>query len=140
MAALLQALIAYKLALDETTVAMINLMLNYLCSPIAEVFGVDFHFKRLELNFDSFIPLALTRAAEKRQTAFFGFIYARLRDNLRIKHHRISRSSSALVKKGDDALAYANHIRSHADTAFSMRHQRIKQVLCDLPIFFRCDL
>ena len=32
------------------------------------------------------------------------------------------------------------HIRRHADTSFSVRHQRIKQILGDLQIFFGCDL
>ena len=43
-------------------------------------------------------------------------------------------------KKNDDAFTHTNHICRHADTAFSVCHQRIKQVLRDLQIFFRCDL
>ena len=40
----------------------------------------------------------------------------------------------------DTLMAHTDHIRRHADTAFLVCHQRIKQVLCDLQIFFRCDL
>ena len=42
---------------------MINFMLNNLCRPTGEVFGVCFHFKSLKLYFDSFILFALTGAA-----------------------------------------------------------------------------
>ena len=45
-----------------------------------------------------------------------------------------------IIKKGDDALTRAYHISCHANTAFLVRHQRIKQVLRDLQIFFRCGL
>ena len=63
-----------------------------------------------------------------------------LLDDLGIEHHDIRGSSSALVEKSNDAFAHTNHIRRHAYTAFPVRHQRVKQVLCDLQIFFRCDL
>ena len=43
------------------------------------------------------------------------------------------------AEKGDDTLLDPDHIRRHADTAFLVRHQRIKQVMCDLQIFFCCD-
>ena len=111
---------------------MIHLMLNDLCRPAGEVFRAYLHIQGLILHLDGLIALAFTRAAEKRQTAFLGVVRAVLLDDLGIEHHGICRSSSALVKKSDDALAHTDHIRRHADTAFSVRHQRIKQVLCDL--------
>ena len=119
---------------------MIHLMQNNLCRPAGVVFRACLHFQGLILHLDGLITLALTGAAEKRQAAFFGVIRAVLFDDLGIEHHCICRSSSTLVKKGDDALAHANHIRCHPDTTFSVRYQRIKQVLRDLQIFFRCDL
>ena len=119
---------------------MIHFMLNNLRSPTCEVLCVSFHLKGLKLYFNCFISLAFAWTAEKRQTAFFSIISAILLDNLGIEHHRVCRSSSALVKKGDNALAHTDHISCHADTTFSMCHQRIKQILCDLQIFFRCDL
>ena len=115
---------------------MIHLMLNDLRRPAGEVFRARLHFKSLELHFDCFISLALTGAAEKRQTAFLGVVRAVLLDNLGIEHHCVCRSSSALVEKGDDALTDADHISRHTDAAFLVRHQRVKQVLCDLQIFF----
>ena len=45
-----------------------------------------------------------------------------------------------IIKKGDNAFAHTDHIRCHANTTFSVCHQRIKQILCDLQIFFCCDL
>ena len=119
---------------------MIQLMLNDLRRPAGEVFRASLHFHGLILHLDGLIALALTGAAEKRQTAFFGVVRAVFLNDLGIEHHRVGRSSSALVEKGDDTLSHADHIRRHADTVLSVRHQRIKQVLRNLQIFFRCDL
>ena len=119
---------------------MIHLMLNDLCRPAGEVFRARLHIQGLILHLDGLIALAFTGGAEKRQTTFLGVIRAVLLDDLGIEHYRIGRGSSALVEKGDDALAHADHIRRHADAAFLVRHQRIKQVLCDLQIFFCCDI
>ena len=119
---------------------MIHLMLNDLCRPTSEVFRACLHFQGLILHLDGLITFTLTRAAEKRQTAFLGVVRAVLLDDFGIEHYGVCRSSSALVKKDDDAFAHTNHIRRHADTTFSVCYQRIKQVLCDLQIFFCCDL
>ena len=119
---------------------MIYFMLNNLRRPAREVFRARLHFQGLILHLNGLIAFTFTGAAEKRQTAFLGVVRSVLFDNLRIEHHRVCRSSSTLIKKGDNALANAYHIRRHADTAFSVRHQRIKQVLCDLQVFFCCDL
>ena len=119
---------------------MINFMLNDLRRPAGEVFCARLHLQGLILHLDGLIALTLTGAAEKRQTAFLGVIRAILLDDFGVKHHRICRSSSTLIEKGDDAFANTNHISRHANTAFSVRHQRIKQVLCDLQILFCCDL
>ena len=118
---------------------MIHFVLNNLSRPAGEVFRTCLHLQGLILHLDCLITLTLAGAAEKRQTALLGVVRAVLLDDFWIEHDRICRSSSALIKKGDDALAHANHIRSHANTAFSVGHQRIKQILCDLQIFFRCD-
>ena len=83
---------------------MIHLMLNDLCRPAGKVFGMRFHFKRLELHLNGFIAFTLTWGAEKRQTAFLGFIDAGACDNLGIKHYGVCRSSSALIEKSDDPL------------------------------------
>ena len=111
---------------------MIHLMLNDLRRPAGEVLRARLHFQGLILHLDSLITLTLTWTAEKRQTAFLGVIRAVLLDDLGVEHHGVCRSSSALVEKGDDSFGYANHIRRHANTVFSVRHQRIKQVLRDL--------
>ena len=115
-------------------------MLNDLRRPAGEVFRACLHFGGLILHLDSLIALTGTWSAEKRQTAFLGVVCAILLDNFGIEHYGICRSSSALVEKGNDALANTNHIRCHANTAFLVRHQRIKQILGDLQIFFGCDL
>ena len=119
---------------------MIHFMLNDLRCPAGEVFRACLHVQGLILHLDGLISLALTGSTEKRQTAFLGVIRAILLDNLGIEHHRVCRSSSAIVEKSDNTLAHTDHIRRHADTAFPVRHQCIKQVLCDLQIFFCCDL
>ena len=119
---------------------MIHFMLNNLCRPAGEVFRARLHIQCLILHLDGLIALALTGAAEKRQATFLGVVRAVLLDDFGIEHYRICRGSSALVEKGDDALTHADHIRRHANTVFSVRHQRVKQILGDLQIFFRCDL
>ena len=101
---------------------MIHLMLNDLCRPASEVFRSCLHLQGLILHLDGLITLTFTRATEKRQTAFLGVVCAVLLNNFGIQHHGICRCSSALVEKSDDALTYADHIRRHADTAFSVRH------------------
>ena len=83
---------------------MIHLMLNDLRSPAGEVFRARLHIQGLILHLNGLIALALTRAAEKRQTAFLGIVCAILLDDLGIEHHRVCRCSSALIEKGDDAL------------------------------------
>jgi len=119
---------------------MIHFMLNDLCRPAGEVFRACLHFQGLIPHFDGLVALALPGTAEKRKAGFLCVVRAVLLDDLGIEHHRVGRNSSALVEKGDDALAYADHIRRHADTAFSVRYQRVKQVLRDLQIFFCRDL
>ena len=119
---------------------MIYFVLNNLRRPAGVGLDAGLEFRGLELYLDGFIAFARPRTAEKGQTAFLGVVRAVLLDDLGIEHNRIRRSSSALVKKGDDALLYADHIRRHADTSLLVRHQRVKQVLRDLQIFFRCDL
>ena len=118
--------------LDQNSVTMIYFMLNDLCRPAGEVFRARLHLQGLILHLDSFISLAFTGAAKKRQTAFLGIISSVFLDDVRVEHYRIRRSSSTFIEKGDDALTHTNHIRCHADATFSMRHQRVKQVLCDL--------
>ena len=105
---------------------MIHLMLNDLSRPAGEVLCARLHLQGLILHLDGLIALALARAAEKRQTTFLGVIRAVLLDDLGIEHHGVRRSSSAFIEKRDDALANTDHIRRHADTAFSVRHQRVK--------------
>ena len=119
---------------------MIHLMLNDLSRPAGEVLCARLHSQGLILHLDGLVALAFTGAAEERQTAFLGVVRAVLLDDLGIEHHGVRRSSSTLVKKNDNALTYTNHIRRHADTAFPVRHQRVKQVLRDLQIIFGCDL
>ena len=119
---------------------MIHLMLNDLRCPAGKVFRARLHLQGLILHLDGLISLAFTGAAEKRQTAFLGVVRAVFLDDLGIEHDRILGDSSTFVEKGDDALAYTDHICRHANTAFLVRHQRIKQVLRDLQIFFRCGL
>ena len=101
---------------------MVYLMLNDLSRPASEVFRACLHFQGLILHLYGFISFTLARAAEKRQTALLGVVCAVLLDDLGIEHHSICKSSSSLFKKGDNALAHTNHIRRHADTAFSMCH------------------
>ena len=97
---------------------MIHLMLNDLCRPAGEVFRTCLHIQGLILHLDGLIALTLTGAAEKRQAAFLGVVRTVLLDDFGIEHHRICRSSSALVMKGDDALTHADHIRRHANATF----------------------
>ena len=84
---------------------MIHFVLNNLCRPASEVFCMRFHLKCLKLHFNCFISLTLTGATEKRQAAFLGIVRSVLLDDFGVEHHRVCRSSSALIKKGNDALA-----------------------------------
>ena len=120
--------------------AMIHLMLNDLSGPAGEVFRARLHLQGLILHLNGLIALALTWGAKKRQAAFLCVVRAILLDDLGIEHYSICGSSSALVKKSDNALTHTDHICRHTDTAFSVRHQRIQQVLRDLQIVFCCDL
>ena len=106
-------------------------MLNNLRRPTGEVFRVHLPVQGLILHLDGFISLTLTWAAEKRQTAFLGIVRTILLDDLGVEHHGIRGSPSALVEKGDDALAHTNHIRRHANAGFLVRHQRVKQGMRD---------
>lgn len=119
---------------------MVYLMLNDLSRPASEVFRARFHIQGLILHLDGLISLAFTGDAKKRQTTFLGVVCAVLLDDFGIEHHRVGRDSSTFVEKGNYTLAHTYHVGRHADTAFSVRHQRIKQVLCDLQIFFCSDL
>lgn len=114
---------------------MIHLMLNDLCRPASVGLGAHLHLGGLILHLDGLVALAGSRDAEKRQTTLLGVVCAVLLDNFGIEHHRVCRRSSTLIEKRDDALTHTNHIRCHANTAFLVRHQRIKQVLRDLQIF-----
>ena len=119
---------------------MIHLVLDNLSSPAGIGFDASLHLGCLVLHLDGLVALTLARTTEERQTALFGIVRTVLLDNLGVEHHGVCGSSSALVEKGYNALTHADHIRRHADTAFSVRHQRIKQVLCDLQILFSCNL
>ena len=105
---------------------MIHLMLNDLRRPAGEVFCACLHFQGLILHLDGLISLALTWAAEERQATFLGVVGAVLLDDLGVEHHRVCRGSSALVEKGDNALAHADHVCRHANTGFLVRHQCIE--------------
>ena len=99
---------------------MIHLMLNDLCRPASVCFNACLHFQGLILHLDGLISLTLTWAAEKRQATFLGVICAVFPDDLGIEHHRVCRSSSALIEKGDNALKLSYHIRRHSYTPLSM--------------------
>ena len=115
---------------------MIHLRLNNLRRPAGEVFCACLHVQGLILHLDSLIVLALTGAAEKRQTAFFGVVRSVFLDDFGIQHHGVCRSSSAFIKKGNDVFTNTDCSRRHADTAFPVRHQRVQQVLCNLQSSF----
>ena len=84
---------------------MIHLMLNDLRCPACEVFRARLQLQGLILHLDGLIALARAGAAEKLQTSFLGVVRAVLLTDFGIEHHRVCRSSSALIEKGDDALA-----------------------------------
>ena len=101
---------------------MIHLMLNDLSRPAGEVFRARLHVQGLILHLDGLIALALTGAAEKRQTAFLGVVRAVLLDDFGIKHHGVCRSSSALIEKSDNALKLSYHIRRHPNATVFMSY------------------
>ena len=104
-----------KIKINQHPITMIHLVLNDLCRPAGEVFRARLHFQGLILYLDGFVAFTRAGADEKRQTTFFGVVRAVLFDDLRVEHYRVCRNSSALVEKGDDALANTDHIRRHAD-------------------------
>ena len=119
---------------------MIHLVLDDLRCPAGVGFDARLHLGGLILHLDCLISLTLTGASEKRQATFLGVVCAVLFDDLGIEHHSVCRSSSALVEKSDNALTNTYHISCHTNTAFSVRDKSIEQVLCNLQIFFCCDL
>ena len=62
--------------LYQNPVTMIHLVLNDLRRPAGVGFQPCLHLHGLILHFDGFIPLALARTSEKRQTSFLGIISA----------------------------------------------------------------
>lgn len=118
---------------------MIHLILDNLRFPSGVGLDAGLQFQGLILYLDGSITFTKSRAAEKRQTTFFGVVYAALFDDLGIEHRCICKSSSALIEKCNDTLAYTYHIRRHTDTAALVCYQRIEQVLCNLQISF-CDI
>lgn len=119
---------------------MIYFVLNDLRGPAGIDFDACLHLHVLILDLDGFIAFTRTWVAKKRQTSFLCIVDTVLFDDLGIEHHGICWSSSAFIVKGNDTLLDSNHIGCHTDTAFLVRHQRIKQILCDLQIFFCCEL
>ena len=110
---------------------MIHLMLNDLRCPAGVGLDAGLQFQSLIFNLDGFISFTRARVAKERQAAFLGIVHTVFFDNLGVEHHRICRSSSTLVEERYDTLANTDHIRRHTDTAFPVRHQRIKQILCN---------
>ena len=104
---------------------MIHFMLNNLRRPAGVGLYARLQFDSLIPHLYRSVPLTFARTAEEGQAAILGIVRAVLFDNLGIKHYRVCRSSSALVKKCDDAFFYANHVCCHTDTAFFMGNQCI---------------
>lgn len=115
---------------------MIHFVLDDLRYPAGIGLDTSMQFQSLILDLDGFITFARALTTEKRQASLLSDICSVLFNDLRIKHYRVRRNSSALVKKYNDPLLNTDHIRRHADTTFSVLHQRVKQVLRDLQIFF----
>ena len=111
---------------NQHSVTVIHLMLDDLCRPAGEVFRARLHIQGLILHLDGLIALTRSRIAEKGQAALLGVVRAVLFDDLRIEHHGIRRRPSALIEKGDDALAHAYHISCHTNTTFTMSHKCFK--------------
>ena len=63
--------------------------------------------------------------ADERQAALLGLICARLLYNLGVEHDL----KFALVVKGDDALAHADHVRRHAHAAVLVGDERVEKIL-----------
>ncbi len=119
---------------------MIHFVLDDLRCPAGVGFDAGLQFQGLILDLDGLVAFAGVGAAEKGKATFFGVVGVVLFDDLGVEHYGVRGGAAAFVEKGDDALAHANHIRRHADTSVFVCHQRIKQVLCDLQIFFCRDL
>ena len=101
---------------------MVYFVLNNLCSPAGVGLDAVLQLHGLILDLDGSIALARARTTEKRQSSLLGVIRTVFFNNLGVEHHSVCRSSSALVKEGDDALLHTDHIRYHADTAIFMCH------------------
>ena len=86
---------------------MIHLVLDNLSSSASICFDARLNFKGLVLHLDCLMALALSWASKKRQTTFLGIARAVLLDDLGIEHHRVRRSSSTLIEKGDKHLLFS---------------------------------
>ena len=107
---------------------MVNFVLNYLRRKVGEGFDAGLKISGLPLHFYCPITLTFSGTSEQRKTAFFRIVGARFFDNFRVKHNRIC----AVIIKGNDAFANADHIRRHADTAVFVGNERVQQILCHL--------
>lgn len=80
-------------------------MLYNLHCPTCVSLDMSLQFQGLILDLDGFIALTWTCPSEKRQAFFLCIVSTVFFNNIGIKHHRIYRNSSALIKKCDDAFS-----------------------------------
>jgi len=100
---------------------MVNFVLNDLGRPTFIGFQPGLELRILVTDFDFPVARRFSWPTQQRQTAFFRFVLAGCRQNLRIKH----RLNLSVFKKYDDTLAYTDHIGGHAHAAFPVGKQRI---------------
>ena len=104
---------------------MVNLVLDDLCRPAGKGFKARLKLFVLVLHFDRLPPFCFSRAGQ-RKAALFCFVWAGLLDNFGVEQHHIT----ALVVKGDDALAHTDHIGRHDKMVL---HQKVHRYI-NLPI------
>ena len=109
---------------------MVNLMLNDLRCPAGKGFDPGLQLHCLILHLDSLATLCLSGAAQKRQAAFFRFIFPGSLDDLGIEHQ----CWCAGIVKHDDLFADTDHICCHTDTIFPVGKERIQLILRRLQV------
>lgn len=115
---------------------MVDFVLDNLGSPAGEGLDAGLKLLILPLDLDGLEPLTGARTAQQGQTALLRIVGTGSFDDLGVKHNHIC----PLVIKGNDALAYADHIGRHTHAGSFIGCQRIQQIPGNLQIIHSCRL
>ena len=117
---------------NQYSVAMIYLVLNYLCRPAGVSLYPHAHVTRLPFDFYLSVPLGFSRSVE-RKAAFLGVVRFGKTQYLGVEHFCVF----SVVVEHDDAHIHADHIRRHTDAFVGVGFQRVGKVVGGRRVFWR---